>query len=77
MAITMSKELLIRIPESLYRRAKKVCADEYKSMSAFVRELLKERVDEALSTEDWEDIHTARKEFKTGKSVSWSAVKRG
>ena len=77
MSITMSKELLIRIPEPLYRRVKKVCADEYKSMSAFVRELLKERVDEALSCEDWEDINAARKEFKTGKSVSWRSIKRG
>ena len=77
MAITMSKELLVRIPEPLYRRVKKVCADEYKSMSAFVRELLKERVDEILSCEDWDDINTARKEFKTGKSVSWRSIKRG
>ncbi len=77
MAVIMSKELLIRIPEPLYRRLKKVCADEYKSMSAFVRELLKERVDEALSSEDWDDIHDARKEFKAGKSVSWRTIKRG
>jgi Arc/MetJ-type ribon-helix-helix transcriptional regulator len=77
MAITMSKELLIRIPEPLYRRVKKVCADEYKSMSAFVRELLKERLDETLSSEDMDDISTARKEFKAGKSVSWRSVKRG
>jgi predicted DNA-binding protein len=65
MAITMSKELLIRIPAPLYRRVKKVCANEYKSMSAFVRELLKERVDEALSLKDWDDIRAARNEFKT------------
>ena len=77
MAIIMSKELLIRIPEPLYRRVKKVCAYEYRSMSAFVRELLKERVDEMLSSEDWDDIHAARKEFKAGKSISWRSIKRG
>lgn len=76
MSITMSKELLIRIPEPLYRRVKEVCAKEYKSMSAFVRELLRERVDDALSSEDWEDIRAARKNFKTGKSTSWRSVKR-
>ena len=76
MAITMSKGLLIRIPEPLYRRVKKVCADEYKSISAFVRELLKERVEETLSSEDWDDIHAARKEFKSGKSVSWRSIRR-
>ena len=76
MAVIMSKELLIRIPEPLYHRVKKVCAQEYKSVSAFVRELLKERVDEVLSAEDWDDIRAARKDFKTGKSVSWRSVKR-
>ena len=76
MPITMSKELLVRIPEPLYRRVKKVCADEYKSMSAFVRELLKERVEETLSSEDWDDVRAARKDFKTGKSVAWRSVKR-
>ena len=76
MAVTMSKELLIRIPEPLYLRAKEVCAHEYKSMSAFIRELLKERVDEVLSNEDLKDIHAARMDFKTGKSVSWRSVKR-
>ena len=77
MAITMSKELLIRIPAPLYRRVKEVCAREYKSMSAFVRDLLKEKVDEMLTSEDWDDVQVARKEFKTGKSVSWRSIKRG
>jgi predicted DNA-binding protein len=77
MAIAMSKELLIRVPEPLYRRIKEVCAHEYKSMSAFVRELIKERVDEILSSEDLEDIRAARKDFKNGKSVSWRSIKRG
>ena len=76
MAVTMSKELLIRIPEPLYHRVKEVCAHEYKSMSVFVRELLKERVAETLSSEDWDDVRAARKEFKTGKSVSWRSMKR-
>ena len=76
MAITMSKELLIRIPEPLYRRLKEVCAHEYKSMSAFVRELLKESIDETLSSKDWDDVRAARKNLKTGKSVAWRANRR-
>jgi predicted DNA-binding protein len=76
MAVTMSKELLIRIPEALYLRVKAASASEYKSMSAFIRELLKERVDETLSSEDWDDIRAARKEFKQGKSASWRSIKR-
>ena len=77
MAVIMSKELLIRIPEPLYHRVKEVCAREYKSVSAFVRELLKERVDEVLSPEDWADVRAARKDLKAGKSVAWRSVKRG
>lgn len=77
MAITMSKELLIRIPEPLYRQTKEVCAHEYKSMSAFIREILKEKMDDMLSDEDWDDIRAARKDFKTGKSVAWRSIKRG
>ena len=77
MANVMSKELLIRLPEPLYQRLKKMCASEYKSMAAFVRELLKERMEESLSMEDLKDIQSARSEFKEGKTVSWRSVKRG
>ena len=76
MSTAMSKELLIRIPEPLYRQVKEVCAHEYKSMSAFIRELLKEKLDDMLSNDDWDDIRAARKEFKTGKSVAWRSIKR-
>ena len=71
MAIAMSKNLLVRLPESLYQRLKKVCASEYKSMSAFIRDLLKERFEETLSAEDIKDIDMARHELKSGKAVSW------
>jgi len=77
MVITMSKELLIRIPMPLYRRAKEVCAQEYKSMSVFIRELIKERLDDILSSEDLSDIRVARKDFKNGKSVAWRFIRRG
>ncbi|MBF0532850.1 MAG: ribbon-helix-helix protein, CopG family [Candidatus Omnitrophica bacterium] len=76
MAITMSKELLIRIPQPLYERVKEASDHEYKSMSAFIRELLKEKLDERLSLDDWEDIRGARQEFKKGKTVSWRTIKR-
>ncbi len=77
MAITMSKELLIRIPASLYHHVKEVSAHEYKSASAFIRELIREHLEEAVSLKDWEDIQIARKEFKAGKSQAWRSIKRG
>ncbi len=77
MAITMSKEVLIRIPQELYSRIKEVSAQEYKSMSAFIRETIKERVDEILSAQDMADIQATRKEFKSRKTVTWRSVKCG
>ncbi len=77
MVIKMSKELLIRIPEKLYLRVKEVSGQEEKSMSAFIRETLKDRLDDMVSQEDWDDVYVARKEFRKGKTVSWRSVKRG
>ena len=76
MANIMSRELLIRLPEPLYRSLKKMCSAEYKSMSAFVRELLNERIEKTLSFEDLKDIQSARRELQDGKTVSWRSVKR-
>jgi Arc/MetJ-type ribon-helix-helix transcriptional regulator len=77
MSISMSKELLIRIPEPLYARIKAVSGREYKSMSAFVRDALKERLDEMLTDEDRADIQAARKELQKGRTVAWRSIKRG
>ncbi len=77
MAIVMNKDLLIRVPEPLYQQAKKVCRREYKSLSALVRELLLERIQERLSPQENVMLAKSRKEFKEGKGVSWRTVKRG
>lgn len=77
MAIIMNKEMLIRVPEPLYKRLKEASANEYKSMSAFVRDAVKEKLDESLSVKDWEDIQMAREELKEGKSTSWRSIKNG
>ena len=77
MAVVMSKELLIRLPEPLYQSLMKMCASEYKSMFALVRELLSKRMEATLSQEDWKDIKDVRSQFKAGKTVSWRSIKRG
>ena len=48
MSIVMNKELLIRVPMSLYQKAKLLCEKEYKSLSALIRELLLERLNDTL-----------------------------
>ena len=77
MAQIMNKELLIRVPMSLYHRAKLLCQREYKSLSALVRELLLERLDSTLTKSEIASIRKARKAFHAGKGTEWRRVKRG
>jgi len=77
MSITMNKELLIRVPMSLYQRAKLLCEKEYKSLSALVRELLLERLDSTLTKSEMTSIKKARRAFSAGKGTNWRKVKRG
>jgi predicted DNA-binding protein len=77
MAITMNKELLIRMPAPLYNQVKKMCERRYKSLSAFVRELLIERLEDSLTAKELKEITEGEKEHLKGKGVNWRTVKRG
>ena len=77
MSLTMNKELLIRVPMSLYQRAKLLCEREYKSMSALVRELLLERLDDSLTKSEITSIKKSRRAFHAVKGTDWRKVKRG
>jgi hypothetical protein len=75
--ITMDKELLIRMPLSLYKKVRGVCDKKYKSISALVRELLLEEVNESLSIKEMKAIEKESKLFHKGKGTNWREVKRG
>ena len=77
MPINMDKELLIRLPSSLYKRVKLICGREYKSISALVRELLLEKVDEMLTAEEMLAIEKESILFSKDKGTDWKKVKRG
>ena len=77
MTITMNKELLIRIPLSLYTRIKGISKDEYKSLSGLVRELLLEKVQETLGEEELKTIEIESKSFHKSGGTEWRKVKRG
>jgi len=77
MSIRMDKELLIRMPSFLYNSVKNACGLEYKSMSAFVRELLLERLEDTLNSEEMKAIKKERASFKKGEGIHWRKVKRG
>ncbi len=77
MSVTMDKELLVRIPSSLYAKVKKICASEYKSMSAMIRELFLEKVEENLGEKEMRLLEKQSKGFHKGKGTDWRKVKRG
>lgn len=77
MAVTMDKELLIRMPDPLYKQAKRLCERSYKSMSALVRDLLIERLLDSLTAEEMKKIAHGESEYSKGKGVNWRSVRRG
>lgn len=77
MTTTMDKELLVRVPSSLYNRVKHLCRDEYKSISALIRELLLEKIEESFGEEELRLIEHESENFHKGKGVNWRKVKRG
>jgi len=77
MSVTMDKELLIRVPSPLYAKVKRLCKNEYKSVSGLVRELLLEEVEESLGEDDLKAIEKESKSFHKGKGINWRKVKRG
>ena len=77
MGIAMNKEVLVRVPEGLYVKVKKLCGKEYKSISALIRELLLERINDSLTSKESAMLARSRQEFKEGKGVAWRKVKRG
>lgn len=77
MSITMDKELLIRIPSSLYVRVKKLSNREYKSISALIRELLLERIEESLTEQELRLVEKESHDFHKGEGTNWRQVKRG
>ena len=77
MSVTMNKELLVRMPLSLYKKARTVCSKEYKSLSALVRELLLERIDATLTEAEKSVVEKGSKSFHKGEGVDWRAVRRG
>lgn len=76
MSILMDKELLIRMPTPLYNQAKKLCEKRYKSISAFIRDLLIERIDDYLTTDEKKKIAEGEKEYLKGKGANWRTIRR-
>ena len=77
MPITMNKELLIRMPSSLYNETVKLCKKRYMSISSFIRELIVEQVESSLTPKEEKIIAEGERQYLKGKGTSWRKVKRG
>jgi len=77
MSVMMNKELLIRMPSSLYEEAARLCKKRYVSMSSFVRELIIEQIESALTPAEQKIVAEGERQYSKGKGTNWRRVKRG
>jgi hypothetical protein len=77
MSVTMNKELLIRMPSSLYREMVKLSRKRFMSISSFVRELILDQVESSLSAQEEKIVAQGEKQYLRGKGVNWRKIKRG
>ncbi|MCX5698200.1 MAG: hypothetical protein NTX01_00665 [Candidatus Omnitrophica bacterium] len=73
----MNKELLIRMPSSLYNETIKICKKRYISMSSFVRELIVEQIESALTLTEEKIAAEGERLYLKRKGTNWRKVKRG
>ncbi len=77
MSAMMNKELLIRMPSSLYEETAKLCKKRYVSISSFVRELIVEQIESALTLAEQKIVVEGERQYSKGKGTNWRKVKRG
>ncbi|MFH1281093.1 MAG: hypothetical protein ABIH91_00010 [Candidatus Omnitrophota bacterium] len=77
MSVVMNKELLVRMPASLYAETAKLCKKRYVSISSFVRELIIEQIESALTPAEQKIVAEGERQYLKGKGTNWRKVKRG
>ncbi len=77
MSVMMNKELLIRMPSSLYEETAKLCKKRYVSISSFVRGLIVEQIESALTSAEQKIVAEGEKQYLKGKGTNWRKIKRG
>lgn len=77
MSVTMNKELLIRMPSSLYNETIKLCKKRYITISSFIRGLILEQIENSLTPGEEKTVAEGERQYLKGKGVSWRKVRRG
>ena len=77
MSVMMNKELLIRMPSSLYEETAKLCKKRYVSISSFIRQLILEQIESSLTPAEEKIVAAGEKLYLKRKGTNWRRVKRG
>lgn len=77
MSVMMNKELLVRMPSSLYEETVKLCKKRYVSISSFVRGLIIEQIESSFTPAEEKVIAEGERQYLKGKGVNWRKVRRG
>lgn len=77
MSVMMNKELLIRMPSSLYNETVKLCKKRYMTISSFIRELIVEQIESALTPPEEKIVAEGERQYLKGKGTNWRKIKRG
>lgn len=77
MPVTMNKQLLIRMPSSLYNETVRLCKKRYMSISSFIRELILEQIEGSLTPEEEKVVAEGERQYLKGRGANWRKIKRG
>ena len=77
MSVMMNKELLIRMPSSLYEETVKLCKKRYMSISSFIRALIVEQIESSLTPSEEKIVAEGERLYLKRKGTNWRRVKRG
>jgi predicted DNA-binding protein len=77
MPVVMNKELLIRMPSSLYEKTVRLCRKRYMSISSFIRELIIEQIESSLTAHEEKIVAAGERQYLKGKGVNWRKIRRG
>jgi predicted DNA-binding protein len=77
MPIMMNKELLIRMPSSLYEGIARLSKKRYMSISSLIRELIIDQLESSLTPAEEKIVKEGERQYLKGKGINWRKVRRG
>ncbi len=67
----------VKMPVKLASKLEDIAAEQYKTVSALIREMVIDYIEDELSIESWKLIEKGRKEYREGEYTPWREVVHG